>query len=160
MTGQELGWGEQRIRMKILPHFVDYPKGELRERAEALYGTSAIVRTIKDYNSLNFWLSANPASFGLWDGKLNWLNIALGYGAGGMYGGYTNEWTDNNGVFHDRTDIERFRRFYLSLDVDLSRIKTRSAFLNSLFEIVNIIKIPAPAIELNSKGQVVFHPLY
>jgi len=159
MTSQELVWGEQRIRLKVLPHFQKYPEGELKERAVQLYGSSKITRFFKDYNSMNTWLSINPALFNHKQQRLQWLNIAVGYGAGGMYGGFGNTWYDVDGNYHDRTDIQRYRRLFLSLDVDFSKIKTRSRTLKAFFGLLNIVKVPAPAIEFNSKGQVVFHPL-
>jgi hypothetical protein len=159
MTSQELIWGEQRIRLKVLPHLQSYPDGELNDRADQLYGSSVIVRFIKDYNALNTWLSVNPASFNKSQKHLRWLNIAVGYGAGGMYGGYENTWHDINGNYHDRTDIQRYRRFFLSLDVDFSKIKTRSRTVKAFLDVLNIVKVPAPAIEFNSKGQLRFHPL-
>jgi hypothetical protein len=159
MTSQELLWGEQRIRLKILPTFQSYPAGELRQRAEQLYGSNLYTRLIKDYNSLNTWVSVNPASFNKRQKHLKWLNIAFGYGAGGMYGGYQNTWYDNDGLYHDRTDIERYRKFMLSVDVDFSKIKTRSRVLKVVFGALNIVKVPAPTLEFNTKGQVLFHPL-
>ena len=122
MTSQELVWGEQRIRLKFLPHFETYPAGELKQRADQLYGTSLIVKTLKDYNSMNVWASINPASFNKNQRHLKWLNVAVGYGAGGMYGGFGNTWLDENGVYHDRTDVQRYRKVFLSLDVDFSKI--------------------------------------
>ncbi len=159
MTSQELIWGEQRIRLKVLPHLQSYPDGELNDRADQLYGSSVIVRFIKDYNALNTWLSVNPASFNKSQKHLRWLNIAVGYGAGGMYGGYENTWNDKNGNYHDRTDIQRYRRFFVSLDVDFSKIKTRSRTMKAFLDVLNIVKVPAPAIEFNTKGQLRFHPL-
>lgn len=63
MTGQELLWKEQRISLKVMPHFVHYDDPELQKRAEELYGTSVIQRFVKDYNAINVWASINPASF-------------------------------------------------------------------------------------------------
>jgi len=159
MTTQELIWGEQRMRLKIQPTFQTYPSGEINDRVNQLYGSSLYVRFIKDYNSMNTWLSINPASFNKEQKILKWLNIAIGYGAGGMYGGYENKWIDKNGIAHDRTDIERYRRIFLSLDVDFTKIKTKSALLKSVFSLFNIVKIPAPTFEYNTKGEFVFHPL-
>ena len=159
MTSQELVWGEQRIRLKFLPHFESYPAGELKQRAEQLYGSSLIVRTLKDYNSLNVWASINPASFNKNQRHVRWLNVAIGYGAGGMYGGFGNTWYDENGIYHDRTDVPRYRKVFLSLDVDFSKIKTRSRTMKAFLGVLNIVKVPAPTLEFNTKGQVIFHPL-
>ncbi|KAF0131299.1 MAG: hypothetical protein FD155_963 [Bacteroidetes bacterium] len=158
MTGQELLWNEQRISLKVMPHFFKYTDPELQQRADQLYGTNYIVRFVKDYNAINVWASINPASFIPSQKRLKWLNIAIGYGAGGMFGGYSNEWFDEEGVFHDRKDVVRYRKLYLSLDVDFHRIPTRSRYLRLLFDALNIIKVPSPAIEFNTKGQVLFHP--
>ncbi|MDP2236114.1 MAG: DUF2279 domain-containing protein [Bacteroidales bacterium] len=159
MTGQELIWGEQRIMLKVMPSFVKYPDVELRERAEFLFGESYFNRFIKDYNSINVWLSINPASFNKGQQHLRWLNIAIGYGAGGMFGGYDNIWTDSNGRYHDRSDVVRYRKLMLSLDVDFSKIPTRSRYLKTFFSLLNIVKVPAPSVEFNTKGQVLFYPL-
>lgn len=159
MTSQELLWQEQRILLKVMPHFVSYPEAELQQRADDLYGKTALQRFIKDYNAINVWLSINPASFFPQQKKARWLNVAIGYGAGGMFGGYKNEWYDRDGVYHNREDVVRYRKFFLSLDVDFHRIPTRSPYLRMLFDVLNIVKVPAPAIEWNTKGQILFHPL-
>jgi hypothetical protein len=46
------------------------------------------------------------------------------------------------------------------LDLDLTKIETNSEFLKTIFSIVNFVKIPAPALEINSKGDISFHYLY
>ncbi len=159
MTSQELIWREQRIRLKVLPHFQSYTETELQQRADQLYGSSLIVKFLKDYNSINTWVSINPASFIKKQQRLKWLNVAIGYGAGGMFGGYGNTWYDAAGNYHDRTDIQRYRKVFLSLDVDFTKIKTRSRTLKAIFGVLNIVKVPAPTIEFNTRGQVLFHPL-
>ena len=42
-----------------------------------------------------------------------------------------------------------YSQFYLSLDIDLVKIKTKSKFLKSVFSVINFIKIPAPTLEIN-----------
>ncbi len=53
-----------------------------------------------------------------------------------------------------------YRQFYVSLDLDLTKISTNSKFLQTVFSVVNFIKIPAPTLEINTKGQIKFHYLY
>lgn len=77
-----------------------------------------------------------------------------------MLGGTENIWTDESGNTIDRSDLERYRRFFLSVDVDLTKIKTKSKFLRSVFSVVNMVKIPAPALEWDSRGKFVGHWLY
>lgn len=83
-----------------------------------------------------------------------WLNIAIGYGAKGMYGGRINQWIDKEGIAFDYSEIKRVRLFYLSPDIDLTRISTQSKFLKTMFFILNFVKIPAPALQLSSDGSM------
>lgn len=158
-TGQYLLWKEQRITSKYSFHIVDYPKGELRDRAEALYGKNFVERALKDYNGTVIWLSANLYSF---NHKIRpkWLNVALGYGAGNLYGGFQNVWVDAKGNSHDRSDLKRYRSFYLSVDADLTKIPVKSKAGKAILGVLNVFKIPMPALEFNTLGQVVFHPMF
>jgi hypothetical protein len=114
-----------------------------------------IERLLKDYNGQTYWLSANVHSF-LKQSKIpNWLNFAVGYGADGMITGRSEI---NDSFLYPET--QRTRQFYLSLDVDLTKIHTRSHFLKTFFSIFNSIKIPAPTFEINGLGKVKFHYLY
>ena len=158
-SGQYLLWGEQRILLKYSLHEVQYTDPELRQRAQQLYGRSFGERILKDYNGITMWLSFNLHSFNK-KIKPTWLNIAVGYGAGNMYGGFENKWTDEIGVVHDRSDVKRYRKFLLSIDADLTRIPVRSKGLRTFLKVLNIVKLPMPALEFNTLGQFVIHPLY
>jgi hypothetical protein len=105
---------------------------------------------LKDYNSQTYWISANIKSFFPGTRLPQWLNIAFGYGADGMYGGRTNKWSDEETGVRDYTSIGRVRKFYLSPDVDLTRINTRSKFVKGVFFVLNMVKVPAPALQLAS----------
>ena len=83
-----------------------------------------------------------------------WLNIAFDFGADGMVTG-NNEPVDN--MFTNQNQI---RQYYLSFDVDLTRIKTSSHVLKTIFSVLNVIKIPFPTIEFNSQNKVVFRLFY
>ena len=76
-----------------------------------------------------------------------------------MYGAYYNTWKDVKGKYHDMSRIHRYRQMYLSLDVNLANINTRNDFLNAVLDCLTI-KIPAPALEYNTRGKFKFHPLY
>jgi hypothetical protein len=158
-AAQELGWKEQRIQVKFSYCPYDYPPG-LTARRNELFGKSLPERILKDYNSQTYWFSANLKSFFPNSGLPPWLNISLGYGADGMLGGIQNKWTDKLGNSFDRSDMPRIRRFFLAPDIDLTKIKTHSKFLKSVFFTLNIVKIPTPALELDSKGRFVLHVLY
>lgn len=156
---QELGWKEQRIQVKLGYWPYDYPP-DLTSRRNELFGSGKIERILKDYNSQTYWISANLHSFIPDSGIPRWLNLSLGYSSDLMLGGMDNTWTDDQGNYFDRSDIPRIRRYYLSIDVDLTRIPTRSKFLRSVFSVCNAIKIPAPALEFNSTGKFRGHLLH
>ena len=147
--GQELLWEEQRISLKYSFHQTKY--AELR--SERL-GENFLEQSLKDYNGQTYWLSANMHSFFNKSKLPKWLNLAFGYGADGML---TGDEPIGGSQFIEQ---ERIRQFYLSLDVDLGRIKTNSKVLKTIFRIVNFIKIPAPTFEINSNGKVKFHYFY
>ena len=77
-----------------------------------------------------------------------------------MLGGEENKWIDEQGNEIDRTDIERYRKFFLSVDVDLTKIPVKKKWLKTVFSVVNMIKIPAPALEWNTSGNFKVHGLY
>ncbi len=142
-------WKEQRIAYRYSSHKYNYPKGELRDRAQQLFGTSAFELIFKDYNASTYWWSVNLWSFRKKSNLPKWLNIAVGYGVDNIYGGYHNYWTDKNSVYHNRTDIQRARQFYLSPDIDWSKIKTKSKILNSFLTTFNV-RTPLPTLEFNT----------
>lgn len=147
--GQELLWDEQRIQLKYSFHRTKYAQ----LRPDKL-GNNFLEEVLKDYNGQTYWLSANISSF-FKESKLpKWFNIAFGYGAQGMLSGL-NEPVDN--LF---TNQDRFRQYFLSFDVNLSKINTKSKVLKTIFSVLNVIKVPLPTIEFNSKKEVVFHLFY
>ncbi len=166
---QELLWQEQRISLKISAWPQPYETA-LLPRTQQLFGNTVAELVLKDYNALTVWLSANPASFIQRDTWWpQWLNIAAGYGADGLFGGFENKWcTDGlSGIADcppdrlvDRSDIPRIRQYYLSLDVDLSRIHSRKPWVRTLLGMANLVKIPAPALMVDGQGRVRFYPVF
>ncbi len=63
-----------------------------------------------------------------------WINVAAGYGGKGMLTGPpTNPETCVNG---DPVDYDRVRQYYLSMDIDWTKIKTDSGFLKFTFKLL------------------------
>ncbi|WP_081164418.1 DUF2279 domain-containing protein [Niastella populi] len=159
-VSQELGWREQRFQFKLSYWAYDYNSPDLKNRRNQLFGASLPERLLKDYNSQTYWLSANIASF-LKNSKWpSWLNMAVGYSSNGMLGGFGNQWTDKQGNIFDRADIHRERHFLLSPDIDLTKIHSGKKWVRTLLSIANMVKIPAPAIGLGSKGKLKAYALY
>lgn len=150
---QQLAWHEQRIVFKFSTHFTDYA-----QYRPDLLGSNYAQRIIKDYNGSTNWLSANIYSFlPKSSGFPKWLNLAIGYGADGMTGSFTNS-IIYKGKFIP--DFQRSRQFYLSLDIDLTRIPTKSKTLDKIFDVIGFIKIPFPALEYNTNDGFKGHLLY
>ena len=146
--GQELLWEEQRLQLKYSFHQTPYAA----MRPERL-GNSFIEQMFKDYNGQTYWLSANLDAFFKEANFPKWLNIAIGYSANGMLTG------ENEPVNNMFTSQDRYRQFYLSFDVNLTNINTKSRVLKTIFSVLNVIKVPLPTIEFNSKNKAVFHLL-
>lgn len=158
--GQEFLWKEQRIQLKFSFHKNTYSKPMLEDRADYLYGKGFAERMLKDYNAQTYWFSANIKSFFPKSNWPAWLNIAAGYGADGMFGGFENSWTGPDDGPVTRYDIPRKRQYYLAPDVDFTKIKTKSKFLKTTFFMLNAFKCPAPALMIDSKGKFKAYALY
>jgi uncharacterized protein YfiM (DUF2279 family) len=151
--GQQLGWKEQRVLLK----YSFYPTDYAAKRPNML-GENLLQQSLKDYNGQTYWLSVNVASFLNDETRFpKWLNVAVGYGADGMLGGRNNEFVSDNQYF-DYSNIKRQKQFYLSLDVDLTRIKTKNQFLSAVFNTFGFIKFPFPALMLEESGNVKLLP--
>ncbi|WP_298551715.1 DUF2279 domain-containing protein [uncultured Algibacter sp.] len=146
--GQELLWKEQRIALKYSFHQTKYAK----QRPDKL-GKNLLEQILKDYNGQTYWLSANLHAFFKESKIPKWLNVAVGFGAEGMLTGLKD--VDNQVL----TTNQRYRQYYLSFDLNLNAIRTNSKLLKSIFDVVNMIKIPFPTIEFNKNGAV-FHLFY
>ncbi len=149
LIGQELLWDEQRIQLKFSFHTTtfadDYPDK---------LGENTLQQIFKDYNGQTYWVSVNLWSF-FKDSKIpKWFNVALGYGANGVPESVF------NGDIYSEKDFHTYRQFYTSIDIDLTKISTKSSFLKTTFTIFNFIKIPAPTLSFSSENKFKFHYLY
>ncbi|MCG2610559.1 YfiM family protein [Flavobacterium sp. SM15] len=149
-VSQELLWEEQRIIPKFSFHKTKY--AALRPNT---LGESWNEQILKDYNGQTYWLSANLYSFVKADYVPKWLNLAFGYGADGMVSGSRETVPAELMSFNHRT-----RQFYLSFDVDLTKINTQSHTLKTLFSIFNTIKVPAPTLEINQFSRTKLYFIY
>ena len=124
-----------------------------------LLGSTPGQQLLKDYNGQTYWISVSPFAFCRKDSKLpKWLALSFGYGADGMIGAVYNDVAVEDPEGNVIT-FQRNRQYYFSLDIDFSKIKTRSKVLKTLFRAVNLLKVPFPTLELTN-GKAKFHPLY
>jgi hypothetical protein len=151
---QELAWGEQRFVLKYTFHQTGYA-----QYRENVLGQNVAENFLKDYNGWTYWLCMNPSRIIRSEKKFfpDWLGLAAGYGVDGLIGGKDNP-TEVEGV--PVPEFTRQRQFYLSLDFDLTRLKWKSRFFKSLFKVINILKLPAPTVEFNTKGSTKFYLFY
>jgi len=150
---QQLGWKEQRFRLKFSYHPTDYAQYN-----PALLGKNSLQSLLKDYNGHTYWLSANIHSFLNEESKFpKWINVAVGYGGKGILGVTSNpSEVDGHPVPH----YERVRQYYVSMDIDWTKIETNSKFLRFTFKTLSFIKLPFPTLEYNKENDFVFHWLY
>lgn len=146
--GQQLGWKEQRIVPKFSAHLTPYA-----EQRPDLLGETTMERILKDYNGQTYWLSANLHAFMTASKLPPWLNLAVGYGAEGMTAARPPYTMEADG------SARAFRQFYLSPDLALTRIPTKSKVLRTLLFVLDCVKVPAPTLEF-SEGGVKGHWIY
>ena len=143
--GQALKWDEQRIQLKY-----SYKPSVWASQNPSQLGSNHLERALKDYNGQTYWLSFNMKSLlGIQSVDFpNWLNVAIGHGANGMVSAYQKE-----------EDCNRRRQYLFSIDIDLTRIKTKSKSLNSILHAFGSVKFPMPTIELRN-NRIYAHPIY
>jgi len=142
VMSQALLWEEQRITMK----FSYFPTPFTQKRPELL-GTSLLENVFKDYNGQTYWLCVSPHAFnkkGKWPA---WLDIAIGYGATGMYGGDDNVW-ERKGIAYDYSSTPRRMQFYLAPDINLEKLNIKKKWIKYSLRILNTFKFPLPTINL------------
>jgi hypothetical protein len=149
---QQLAWHQQKVTLKWSYHPTSFP-----DYRPDLLGRQPVQHMLKDYNGHTYWLSANLGSFVSHKTQIpHWLNISVGYRATGMLG------AENNPGDYDGKPLpyfERQRLLYISPDIDLTRIHTRSAALKWVFEAIGFLKFPLPSLEISGKG-IKFEPIY
>lgn len=148
LIAQQLAWNEVRIMPKFSFHTTRY--APMRPN---VLGKSLGERALKDYNGQTYWFAADVAAWlpaaSRWP---RWLQPAVGYGAQQM-------------VYNDRAankalGLHAYRQYYLTLDVNLMRIPTRSKLLRRVFYVTSIFHLPAPTLEYNARRGLVLHGLY
>jgi hypothetical protein len=141
-VSQAMLWNEQRIVPKFSFH-----------SSRFFSATPRIMRLQieNEFDGQTYWLSANLFSFFKGSKIPKWLNLAVGYGVEGM---------DYRSPSIMSQESDPYRQLYVSLDVDLTKIKTKSHFLKTFIYVFNSIKVPAPTIEFGQHGSVKGHLVY
>jgi uncharacterized protein YfiM (DUF2279 family) len=134
-----------------------YAGSSFAEMRPNLLGSTLPERLLKDYNAQKYWLAWHPGN-GFSANWPKWLGFSIGYGASGMLGANENRWKNANGNSFDFSHISRYRKWYFAPDIRLSRIPVRRKGLKTLFRMLDVYRLPLPAIEL-SQGRFHLRPL-
>ena len=140
-------WNEQKVLFRL--SFMPTVYGDMRTD---VFGNNLPSKILKDYNGHNFWLSF-PINF-INPRIPEWLCLSIGYGAEEMLAG--SKRTTASEFIH----YNPYRQFYLSLDINTLKIPTKHKWLKAILVATSMIKIPAPALEFNSRNEFRFHPLH
>ncbi len=143
---QQLAWGENRIKPKF-----SFNRSSLSSQRPNVLGDGLHEELLKDYNGQTYWLVFDMDRFNV-HFLPSWINLAVGYGGYGM-------------ISASRTSnisqgLNPTRQYYLALDFDLTTINTRSKFLKTVFHALDLIHLPAPAIEYNKRQNLKAHLLF
>ena len=142
---QEKKFKRQLLKLKFSSHLSPYAIYR-----PSLLGENVSQRIFKDYNGQTYWLT-----FDL-NNKIQerlkvfkYLNFSLGYSIDGFVG------ARNNNILNcaDCNEINRQSQLLLSIDLDLSEIKTKNRALQLLLNSFSIIKFPAPTIILQDHNE-------
>lgn len=151
LVAQELAWDEQRIQFKFSFHRKNYSDPSLNQRSNYLFGKTTAERFLKDYNGQTYWLSVNIKSFFPKSKIPAWLNVSVGTGAEGLFGANENIGKDQYGnINFNRTDVKRYRQWYLAPDIDFTKIKTNKKGIKLALRLLNIVKFPTPSLEYSN----------
>ena len=145
---QKLHWKEVRIQPKL--SFLRTSFAPLRPE---VLGSGWQEEWLKDYNGQTYWFTFNPYLLSNKNWNLpDWLGISIGYGASDMIYGRDGE---------NRTaGFDPYRQYYLSVDIDFKSLKGKNAFVNTLLDALNLIKVPAPSLSFDRKNGVQGHWLH
>lgn len=153
VLGQQLMWHENRIIVKYSYH----PSSFIDARPD-MFGKNFYQNLLKDYNGQTYWLNFNPHSFFKKSKMPKWLDISIGYGATGMYGGEDNIW-EKDGKIYNFSHVPRRFEFYLAPDINLEKLKIKKKWLKIALNILNSYKVPLPAIKYTQNSGFKFVPI-
>lgn len=137
--GQLALWDQIRIQPKFSFHYTS-----LAAVRPELLGSTYSERWLKDYNGQTYWLSWSPKSFFTNTRWPAWLCFSFGYGI--------NDMVSAQKARSREMGFKPYRQYYISMDIDLTKVKTRNKFARTLFFMANSVKIPAPALQMDKTG--------
>ena len=145
---QEYYWDDIYLQPKYSFHTTPY--AVIRPNT---LGDGLNEQLLKDYNGQTLWISSNIYPIFKQESTFpKWINLAIGYGAYDMLYGSP---SDNQLNGH-----KAYRQWYISPDIDLTKVPVKQKGLKVILYALNVIKIPLPTLEYNSKNGLVGHYIY
>ena len=141
---QQKLFNEQLIRPKL-----SFSRSVYAQNANGLLGKNNLLSEfVYDYNGYTYWFSFSPKRIFKINSIPEWINLSFGYGSNGMLGEFENRKTYRGKIL---PVYKRYRQYYLSLDINLSKIKTNSRPLKKIFDVLSYLKIPLPTLEFSNR---------
>lgn len=148
-AAQDLIWNEQKIKLKFSVHLTEFAQNR-----PAVLGNTFAERILKDYNGQTYWLSFSPVTlFNLNTKFPDWINLSFGYSVNELLYGSDKE------TYLIDIPWNPYRRYLLSLDLDLEKLNVKKPWLKVLLKQVNSLKIPFPTVQFSKHGTT-FYGLY
>lgn len=147
-AGQYYAWDEIRIHPKYSFH-----SDAIANKRPDILGEGVHEQIIKNYNGMTYWLSFDIYSLLGNDNSFpKWLNLAIGYSGEDMMSG--------NDTASRNLGYSPYRQYFLSFDLDLTHLKSESKLVNTLLYVLNMVHLPAPALEFSRSKGLKFHSFY
>jgi len=141
---QQKLFNEQIIKPKL-----SFSRSVYAQNANGLLGKNNLLSEfVYDYNGYTYWFSFSPKRIFKINTIPEWINLSFGYGSNGMLGEFENRQTYKGETL---PFYKRYRQYYLSLDINLSKIKTNSRPLKKIFDVLSYLKIPLPTLEFSNR---------
>ena len=141
---QQKLFDEQLIRPKL-----SFSRSVYAQNANGLLGKNNLLSEfVYDYNGYTYWFSFSPKRIFKINTIPEWINLSFGYGSNGMLGEFENRQTYKGETL---PFYKRYRQYYFSLDINLSKIKTNSRPLKKIFDVLSYLKIPLPTLEFSNR---------
>ncbi len=154
VMSQALVWNEQRVSLKF-----SFSQTPFAPKRPDVLGENLAQNLFKDYNGQTYWVCISPKSFAPKSKWPAWLDISLGYGATGMYGGNDNLIKTTWGINSVFANTPRRMEFYLSPDINLEKLKFKKKWIRFSLKILNTFKFPLPTLNYTQGVGFKFEPI-
>lgn len=146
LVGQELAYNDQIVKLKM-----SYQRSEMADQKPWYLGENQFESFFYDYNGHTYWLSTNFNKLIPYERIPDWFNLAIGYSGENMFSEF-----ENRNQFEE---YKRYRQYYISLDIDWTKIPTKYKAVRILLDAMMVVKLPFPALELSQK-KLTIRPFY